>query len=74
MPKILIEGHADISSNRITVVCAFCNHNETDRAIIEINAQKKTISFICPECKKINELIVEKTQAPALAKIRMGMP
>lgn len=72
MPKVLIEGHAEISSNKIIAVCSFCNHNESDRAIIEINAVKKTISFICPECKKINELIVERTNQPALARTRIG--
>lgn len=69
MPKILIEGHADIASNKITVVCSFCNHHEMDRALIEINAQQKKISFVCPECKKLNELILEKTIPPPLPRI-----
>ena len=46
MPKIYIEGNATIASNRLSVICGFCNHTESEHAIVEIDASKKSITFV----------------------------
>lgn len=72
MPKILIEGSATIESNSLVVVCGFCNHHERDRALIELNFRQKKVIFICPECKKENEIVFAPETPPPLPRSRMG--
>jgi len=47
---------------KINCVCGHCGHHDNDTGI-EINFREKKIFWYCPECKKMNELLIaaEKT-------------
>ncbi|MCK5850575.1 MAG: hypothetical protein KAH23_06630 [Kiritimatiellae bacterium] len=75
MPNIMIEGSASIGINTIMVICAHCNHHESEGAKIEFNAREQKILFSCRECKKMNEIVfgqAQNTPPPPLPRSRMG--
>jgi len=41
---------------KIMTVCKFCGSHDNDEATLEINFRDSIIYFVCPKCKKTNEL------------------
>ncbi len=73
MPKITIEGHADISVPKIVTICGHCNSHESERSVIEFNARDKKIVFSCPKCNQLNEIVFGNNgPPPPLPRTRLG--
>ncbi len=52
---------------KFTASCAHCDHLESD-ATIEFNFKQRSIFFICPKCKKMNQIVFETKAYPKIKK------
>lgn len=56
---------------RITSVCGFCRHHNSD-PVLEFNFADGKIYYICPECKKENVYKFPKGNRP-FPRTRVGL-
>ena len=56
---------------KITVVCKECVFQDTD-PFIEINFVDSTIYYVCPKCKKMNQMSVKVENKPYAKSRRLG--
>ena len=64
MPKIKIEGSADIDINVIHCVCGKCSNHDNSKILIELNFQEKKLIYRCSKCKEENCLHFGQIQGP----------
>ncbi len=73
MPKIKIEGSAEIGINSIICVCGFCGNHENTNAVIELNFRDKKLHYLCNKCRKDNEIqFAESGIIPRLPRSGIG--
>ncbi len=68
------EGVSDLSINIIKCICGFCNHHDSQNAIIEFDFKEQKVFYKCgnPNCGKMNEMLFGKEQMPSLPRVRFG--
>ena len=55
---------------KIFCICKFCLESSKDNGAIEINFREGKIYYVCPFCKKSNEVQMEYKPPMSLPKIR----
>ena len=71
MPKIEIEGSANIEINYLIAVCAKCKHNEREQGGVEIDFFQRKIYYKCPKCEHLNEMDLSNPKPQPYPKARM---
>jgi len=53
----------------ILCVCAKCGKHENN-SIIEINFREQKIYWLCPKCKKMNEIVISEKKHTPLPRVK----
>ena len=71
LKKVSFDGFAEFEEINFTFICGFCGNHDTRNASCEVNFREKKIYYMCKECKKINELALEKNNLGPLPRTRI---
>lgn len=60
-----------MQSVKVFCVCSFCRKHSKENVSLEINFSDQSIFFLCPECKKMNQLVFDNPKLKPYPKGRV---
>ena len=70
--KAKLEGFIEIEGPEIAVICGFCGKPNRENLSLEFNFKDKKIYCYCPECKRMNEMELNKDISSPLPKTKIS--
>jgi len=68
--KEAVEGK-ETKSIKFVSVCRFCGFHDDKEGTIEFNFRDEKVYFLCPKCKKLNEMTLKSNYQPFPKSVRL---